>query len=74
MGFDYKLFKSIMEPIQAIGGFDKELEFELAGKQIEIEYLQEAIVYDEKVQQGSDFSNQRRRWLATQFIYLRFII
>lgn len=71
MGFHYKLFKSIMEPIKAIGGFDKELEFELAGKQIEIEYLQEAIVYDEKIQQGSDFSNQRRRWLATQFIYLR---
>lgn len=71
MGFDYKLFKSIMEPIQAIGGFDKELEFELAGKQIEIEYLQEAIVYDEKIQQGADFSNQRRRWLSTQFVYLR---
>ncbi|MAD97265.1 MAG: N-glycosyltransferase [Flavobacteriaceae bacterium] len=71
MGFDYKLFKSIMEPIQAIGGFDKELEFELAGKQIEIEYLQDAVVLDEKIQKGTDFSNQRRRWLATQFIYLR---
>lgn len=71
MGFDYKLFKSIMEPIQAIGGFDKELEFELARKQIEIEYLQDAVVLDEKIQKGSDFSNQRRRWLATQFIYLR---
>ena len=71
MGFEYKLFQSIMEPIQAVGGFDKELEFELAQKQIRIEYLQDAAVLDEKIQKASDFSNQRKRWLSTQFVYLR---
>ena len=71
MGFDYRLFKSIMARITAIGGFDKELEFELAKKNIAIEYLQDTVVLDEKIQQSSDFSKQRRRWLATQFIYLR---
>jgi len=71
MAFEYQLFKSIMKPIQAIGGFDKELEFELAKQQIHIEYLQDANVLDEKIQKASDFSNQRRRWLATQFIYLK---
>ena len=71
MAFQYKLFKSIMKQIKAIGGFDKELEFELAKKKIAIEYLQNAYVLDEKIQRPSEFSNQRRRWLATQFVYLK---
>ena len=71
MAFEYKLFKSIMKPIKAVGGFDKELEFELAKAKIKIEYLQDAIVLDEKIQKPIDFSIQRKRWLATQFIYLK---
>ena len=71
MGFEYTLFKSVMSKVKAVGGFDKELEFELAKKDIKIEYLQDAVVLDEKVQKASDFSKQRRRWLATQFIYLK---
>ena len=70
MGFDYTLFKSIMEEVDAIGGFDKELEFRLAEKGIPIEYLQDAIVLDEKIQKSSDFSQQRRRWLSTQHVFL----
>ena len=70
MGFDYTLFKSIMEEVDAIGGFDKELEFQLAEKGIPIEYLQDAIVLDEKIQKSSDFSQQRRRWLSTQHVFL----
>ncbi|WP_299361831.1 glycosyltransferase family 2 protein [Winogradskyella sp.] len=71
MGFEYQLFKSIMKKITAVGGFDKELEFELAKKNITIEYLQYTVVLDEKVQKSSGFSKQRRRWLATQFVYLK---
>jgi len=71
MGFCYKLFKPMMATVAAVGGFDKELEFKFAKKKITIEYLQDAVVYDEKIQKASDFSNQRRRWLATQFIYLK---
>jgi len=71
MAFDYKPFKSMMSTVNAIGGFDKELEFKFAKKRIAIEYLQDAIVLDEKVQKSSDFSNQRKRWLSTQFIYLK---
>ena len=70
MGFDFQLFKSMMQTVNAIGGFDKELEFKFAEKRIPIEYLQDAVVLDEKIQKSSDFSNQRRRWLATQFVYL----
>ncbi|OIQ30367.1 MAG: hypothetical protein BM564_03090 [Bacteroidetes bacterium MedPE-SWsnd-G2] len=71
MGFEYNLFKSMMKSVNAVGGFDKELEFKFAAKQIKIEYLEHAIVLDEKIQKASDFSNQRKRWLSTQFIYLK---
>ncbi|GGZ93151.1 glycosyltransferase [Algibacter mikhailovii] len=70
MGFEYGLFKNVMSKVSAIGGFDKELEFKFAKAKITIEYLKDALVFDEKIQKGSDFSNQRKRWLATQFIYL----
>ena len=39
MGFDFQLFKSMMQTVNAIGGFDKELEFKFAQKKITIEYL-----------------------------------
>lgn len=70
MGFQYQLFKSMMGTINAVGGFDKELEFKFANENIKIEYLDRAIVLDEKIQKASDFSNQRKRWLSTQFVYL----
>jgi cellulose synthase/poly-beta-1,6-N-acetylglucosamine synthase-like glycosyltransferase len=71
MGFEYTLFKSMMKSVNAIGGFDKELEFRFAKNRTTIEYLDDAVVLDEKIQKSSDFSNQRRRWLSTQFIYLK---
>lgn len=71
MAFEYQLFKSIMADIKAIGGFDKELEFEFARERIIIEYLQNAEVLDEKIQKSSDFSKQRKRWLSTQVVYLK---
>jgi cellulose synthase/poly-beta-1,6-N-acetylglucosamine synthase-like glycosyltransferase len=71
MAFDYKLFKTTMANIKAIGGFDKELEFEMAKKGVIIEYLKEANVLDEKIQKSSDFSKQRKRWLSTQVVYLK---
>lgn len=71
MGFEYRLFKNMMKNVNAIGGFDKELEFKFAENKITIEYLNNAVVLDEKIQKSSDFSHQRRRWLSTQFIYLK---
>jgi cellulose synthase/poly-beta-1,6-N-acetylglucosamine synthase-like glycosyltransferase len=71
MGFEYALFKSVMKSVNAVGGFDKELEFKFATEKVKIEYLEHAVVLDEKIQKASDFSNQRKRWLSTQFIYLK---
>jgi len=67
---EYAIFKQIMLNIQAIGGFDKELELELLSRKIRIAYAPDAIIYDEKIQQSEAFFNQRRRWISSQFIFL----
>jgi cellulose synthase/poly-beta-1,6-N-acetylglucosamine synthase-like glycosyltransferase len=69
MAFEYKLFKDIMKDINAVGGFDKQLEMYLLKNNYTIEYIENAIVEDEKVQKSEVFANQRRRWLSAQFIY-----
>ncbi len=71
MAFDYTLFKKMMKKVNAVGGFDKELELNLLKNKIKIEYLENALVYDEKVSKSKTFSNQRRRWLSAQFIYFK---
>ncbi|WP_350291515.1 glycosyltransferase family 2 protein [uncultured Croceitalea sp.] len=71
MAFDYHFFKTIMANVNAVGGFDKELELKLLQDRTKIEYLHEALVLDEKVQKAEVFSNQRKRWLSAQFIYFK---
>ena len=69
MAFEYKMFKNRMLEINAVGGFDKELELTLLRDKIKIEYLETALVFDEKVQKVEVFENQRKRWLSAQFVY-----
>ncbi len=71
MAFKYDFFKSLMASVTAIGGFDKEIELKMLKNNHKIEYLDDAIVYDEKVQKAEVFSNQRRRWLSAQLHYFR---
>lgn len=69
MAMEYNYFKKMMESIKAVGGFDKEIELQMLKEGIQIEFLNDAIVYDEKVQKAEVFSNQRRRWLSAQLHY-----
>ncbi|MBC8319536.1 MAG: glycosyltransferase [Bacteroidetes bacterium] len=69
MAMDYKYFKKMMKSIKAVGGFDKEIELQMLREKIRIEFLNDAIVYDEKVQKAEVFSKQRRRWLSAQLHY-----
>ena len=71
MAFDYNLLKNYMSNINAVGGFDKELELKLLKDKHFIHYLHDCKVFDEKVQEAKHLTNQRRRWLAAQFHYLR---
>lgn len=69
MAFKYDFFKSTMKEVNAVGGFDKELELRLLQAKNKIDYIEDAIVYDEKVQNTEVFENQRKRWLSAQFVY-----
>ena len=71
MAFEYDFFKDLMSTVKAIGGFDKEIELKLLKEGHTIEYLEDAYVYDEKVQRAEVFTNQRRRWLSAQYLYFR---
>ena len=71
MAFGYSFFKELMSTVKAVGGFDKEIELKMLKAGHLIEYLDDAYVYDEKVQKAEVFSNQRRRWLSAQFHYFR---
>jgi len=67
MALDYQLFKSVMLRIDAVGGFDKEMGLLLTRDRVSVAYSEAAIIYDEKVSQGDNFKNQRKRWLSAQF-------
>jgi cellulose synthase/poly-beta-1,6-N-acetylglucosamine synthase-like glycosyltransferase len=71
MAFRYHFFREIMSTVTAIGGFDKEIELKMLKAGHTIAYLDDAYVYDEKVQKAEVFSNQRRRWLSAQVHYFR---
>lgn len=65
MGFEFQLFKRLIKGIHSVGE-DKELELALLKEKVKIAYVEDALVYDEKVQNMEVFGNQRRRWLASQ--------
>lgn len=69
MAFDFAFFKKLMADIEVVGGFDKEIELRLLSNKYKIEYIPDAIVYDEKVQNVKIFTQQRRRWISAQFHY-----
>jgi len=69
MVFDARLFRRYIPQLSAIGGFDKELELLILREKVKIEYLQDAYVLDEKVQNASVFYKQRKRWIYAQFYF-----
>lgn len=71
MAFKYSLLEKLMGEIQAVGGFDKELEMRLLSQKIVIEYAPEALCFDEKVRSQQVFEQQRTRWIAAQIKYLK---
>lgn len=70
MAFDFNLFKRIINQMDSIGGFDKDLEIRLVEEGVKVQYLKKAIVLDEKVENVNVFKNQRKRWIYSQYNYL----
>ncbi|MFN5418085.1 MAG: glycosyltransferase [Flavobacteriia bacterium] len=71
MAFEYALFKNLMTQINAIGGFDKELELQLIQHKAPISYNPNIKIYDEKVSKSAVLMNQRSRWISAQFHYMK---
>lgn len=63
-------FKSLIQDIHSVGE-DKEMELKLLSQKEVIHYAPNALVYDEKTQEGTNFQNQRKRWLSAQLLFLR---
>ena len=70
MAFDTKEVMDALNEINAVGGFDKVLQLKILEKGNVIRYVEDALVFDEKVESADNFKNQRRRWLSSQYKYL----
>ncbi len=62
--------KIVFDTKSRTGGFDKHMQAEIARNVSRIGYAREAIVYDEKVDDGRNFERQRIRWIAAYFKFL----
>jgi cellulose synthase/poly-beta-1,6-N-acetylglucosamine synthase-like glycosyltransferase len=71
MAFDYITVRDILSNIDAVGGFDKILQLKVVENGEIIHFLESALVFDEKVDSPEAFQQQRRRWVSSQFIYLK---
>lgn len=71
MSFKYGILKSLLSEMDSIGGFDRELELKLINSGIKVHYASDVIVLDEKVERTQVFENQRKRWISSQFFYLK---
>lgn len=71
MSFRYEFFKENLGEMESVGGFDRELELKFLLKNMKVLYAAQAVVFDEKVERPEVFENQRKRWIASQFFYLR---
>ncbi|MFD2934549.1 glycosyltransferase [Spirosoma flavum] len=71
MAFEPLLMKRALNQIKTVGGYDKELEMLLTIERVRVAYLQDAVIYDEKVQNVAVFNKQRTRWIAAQLYFVK---
>jgi len=71
MAFDFAEMRQIMGEIDATGGFDKILQLKVVERGHSIRYLDDALVYDEKIGNSKAFGDQRKRWVSSQHQYLK---
>ena len=69
----YNAYKKLMYEIES-SVEDKELEFALGKNKIKVHFENDALVYDEKVQNAAVFSSQRTRWVASQFFDFKVVL
>jgi len=67
---EWSLFKRLMAEISDVAGEDRELEIRLLKEKVKIAYCDEAIVYDEKVENWEIYTRQRSRWAAAHLDFV----
>ena len=70
LAVDYTLLQTELAKIDTVDE-DKPLQLNLFESNNKIQYLEGALVYDEKVSTSQAFQNQRRRWMSSQFFYFK---
>ncbi len=70
IAIDFVLYKEINYQ-NTIGGFDKKLQSQLARKVRQIAFAEDAIVYDEKVEDAAVLQKQRTRWIYSYFAHFK---
>ncbi len=73
MAFDTALIREIFssEEILQNPGEDREIDMQLMRRKIKMEFIDDALVYDEKVASAVVFEKQRVRWLEAQVSHLK---
>ncbi|MFV2016314.1 MAG: glycosyltransferase, partial [Candidatus Heimdallarchaeota archaeon] len=71
IAFSNKIFIERINASNAIAGFDKEIDNEIVSRQEFIIYLNDAIIFDEKVQNQQVFEKQRTRWIEAQISFAK---
>jgi cellulose synthase/poly-beta-1,6-N-acetylglucosamine synthase-like glycosyltransferase len=68
IAIDTSLYRQVMYK-DALGGFDKKLQADIIRIVPQLAFAEDAIVYDEKVDDGATLEKQRTRWIYTYFKY-----
>lgn len=73
MAFDYLIFKSVMTELNMDDNpaEDREINTEMLRRKMTCEYIDNAFVFDEKVQSNNVLERQRVRWISAQMSYIR---
>ena len=70
IALDTKLYRQVMYK-DGLGGFDKKLQADIVSTIPQLGFAEDAIVYDEKVDDADTLETQRTRWIYTYFKYFR---
>jgi len=70
ISLDYNLYKEINYK-NTVGGFDKKLQAKMAMLVKQIAFADDAIVYDEKVEEAAVMEKQRTRWIWSYFSHIK---
>lgn len=71
MAFNFEYLRHLLNNIGETVGEDKQLDFMIAKDRVDVAYLNDVYVYDEKIENAKVFTKQRTRWIASQVEFLK---